>query len=115
MASDIKITSLMAIGGVGSVTLTAYAASPLGMSCLPYMQASKIEFWVANNNNRANATKLTESEVGVAVHGGLATNVTRYYWARAIDPEGNEGEFYPVSPTGGLSATTLTTAPGPNS
>lgn len=115
MASDIKITSLMAVGGVGSVTLTAYAASPLGMTCLPYMQASKIEFWVASNNNRANATKLAESDVGVVVQGGLAASVTRYYWARAIDPEGNEGEFYPVSPTGGISATTLTTAPGPNS
>src|SRR5690554_3042719 len=79
------------------------------------MRAEKIEFWVSTSNNRVNATKIAESEVGIVVHGGLPLGATRYYWARAIDPDGNESEFYPVSSNAGIAATTLTTAPGADS
>lgn len=115
MATDIQVTSLLAAGGAGTITLSAYAASPAGMACLPYMQAVKIEFWVSTSNNRNNATKLGESEVGILVHSGLGENVTRYYWARAVDADGNFSDFYPTSGTGGVAATTATMTPGPNS
>lgn len=115
MASDITISSLTAVGGLGQVALTAVPQVPLGMTCLAYMQPAGVQFWVSTTNNRNNATLLATSDVGFTVHGGLGDSVTRYYWARAVDQEGNFGPFYPASATAGVSATTKTATPGPNS
>ncbi len=115
MASDISVTSLTAAAGVGQITLAALTAAPDGMGCLAYMQPTLVEFWSASVNNRASATKIGESNIGVLVHSGLSAAVTRYYWARAVDPQGNAGAYFPVSATAGIAGTTLTTAPGPNS
>lgn len=115
MASDIEVLSLTAVGGLGQITLTAVPQLPLGMACLNYMQPASVQFWAAAINNRNNAIQIATSDVGIAVHGGLSDSVTRYYWARAVDPEGNVGAFYPSSATGGVPATTKTTTPGPNS
>lgn len=115
MATDITVTTLSTVGGVGQIALSALAVSPAGMTCLPYLRPEAIEFWGSATNDRSTATKIGESSTGFLVHGGLSANVTRYYWARAIDPDGNEGAFYPVSATAGVSGTTLTTQPGPNS
>jgi hypothetical protein len=115
MATDAKVTSLTAVGGVGQITLAAIAAPPAGMECLAYMQPAKVEFWAASSNNRNSASKIGESASGLYTHGGLSASLTRYYWARAVDNDGNLGAYYPASTTGGVSATTLTTTPGPNS
>jgi hypothetical protein len=115
MPSDITVSSLTATGGVGVITVSALTAAPPGLGCLPYMVASKIEFWAATSNNRALAVKIGENEAGIVAHGSLPASTTRYYWARAVDPAGNVGEFYPASATGGIAATTQTTQPPPNS
>lgn len=115
MASDITISSLTAVGGLGQIALSAVPVTPLGMTCLTYMQPAGVEFWASSTNNRGAASAIGTSDVGILVHGGLSDNTTRYYWARAVDPEGNYGAFYPASSTGGVSATTKTVTPGPNS
>jgi hypothetical protein len=111
MATDAKVTSLTAVGGVGQITLAAIAVPPAGMECLAYMQPAKVEFWAASTNNRNSATKIGESASGLYTHGGLSASVTRYYWARAVDNDGNVGAYYPTSATAGVSATTKTTEP----
>lgn len=115
MASDILVTSLSAVPGVGQNSLAAIAVPPAGLEDLVYVQPAKVEFWAAASNNRGGATKVGEAVSGLFVHGGLSASVTRYYWARAVDRDGNVGAYYPASATGGVSATTLTTNPGPNS
>lgn len=112
MASDIKITSLEAVGTVGQVALSAFWAAPAGKSSLPYMQAANVEFWASATNNRSNAVKVKDAgPVGLAVHGGIADGATRYYWARAVDAAGNAGDFFPVSSTGGVPATVTSFQP----
>ncbi len=106
MASDIKVSLLSATGGLDHIALIAISAPPDDMECLVYMQPVKVEIWAATSNNRANAVKVGESASGLFDHTGLPTPTTRYYWARAVDLSGNVGDFYPVSATGGISATT---------
>jgi predicted phage tail protein len=104
MATDAKVTSLTAVPAVGSVALAAIAVPPAGMECLSYMQPAKVEFWAASVNNLLSASKVGESVSGLFSHSGLADGVTRYYWARAVDADGNFGAYYPVG--GGVQATT---------
>lgn len=111
MASDIQVSSLTATAGVGQIGITAIALPPAGMECLSYMQPAKVEIWASATNNRAGATKVGETSSGFYIHGGLAASTTRYYWARAVDGDGNLGAFFPASETAGVSATALTTIP----
>lgn len=115
MPSSITVSSLTAVPGVGLIALAAIAAPPAGFEDLSYMKPANIEFWSATVNNRGSATLVGSSVTGLFNHGGLGVSVTRYYWARVIDPAGNEGPFFPVSATAGVSATTLATAPPANS
>lgn len=116
MASDITINSFAVVAGLGQFALAAAWSSPPGMGCLPYMQAGNVEFYAAATNNRALATKVADGgPVGVAVYAMPTPGTLRYFWARAVDPAGNFGPFFPVSATNGRSATTLTAAPGPDS
>ena len=115
MATDAKVLSLHAAGGLGQIIVTALATAPVGMACLPYMQPASIRIYEATTNNFASATLVgtISSATGVFVRDGLGASVTRYYWAAALDSDGNEGARYPVG--GGAAATTLTATPGPNS
>lgn len=117
MATDITISSLTAVGGLGSIILTATATSPVGMACLPYMQPASVSFYVSSTNNWAAATRLENVPVNLSsafvVQGGLGDSVTRYYWAVPLDADGNEGARYPAGD--GISAKTLTSEPPPNS
>ena len=115
MATDILVSSLSTTPSVGQIGVVAVAQPPAGMECLVYMQPAKVEVWAATTNNRANAAKVGETTSGMFVHGGLPNSATRYYWARAVDGDGNLGAYYPASATAGVSATTLTTTPGPGS
>lgn len=108
----IGISALVATAGVGQISL---AVTPVLPGCLPYLDLDKIEIWAASVNNRASATKVGETGGIQYVHSGLAASTTRYYWARARNKAGTIGDWYPLSATGGVSATTSTTAPGPNS
>lgn len=117
MATDATIVELNAAATLGAVILGASASAPVGMTCLDYMAPEKIEFWGSKTNNRATATKIGTvlAANGVLPHKGLGANETWYYWARAVDSEANLGAYYPVSATAGVTATTLTAAPGANS
>lgn len=116
MASDITITSLTAVGGLGQIAVTAMASSPAGMTCLAYMQPSSIDIYSSATDTWSSASKVgtINSAVGVFIHGGLSDNVTRYYWAVPRDADGNEGARYPAT-TAGVAATTKTAQPGPGS
>jgi hypothetical protein len=113
MASDIQITSLTAVGGVGSIALLAEWAAPAIQSSLPYMQLASVVFYVSATNDFNTATVAGESVTGVISIGSLPLSATRFVWARAKDPAGNLGPRYPVA--GGVSVTTASTNPGPNS
>lgn len=115
MATDATILSLHAAGGLGQIIVTALATAPAGMACLPYMQPASIRIYEATTNNFASAALVgtISSATGVFVRDGLGASVTRYYWAAALDSDGNEGARYPVG--GGAAATTLNAQPGPNS
>lgn len=112
MASDIEIIDLTATGGVGQVALRFDWLAPAGMSCLSYMRPAGFEVWRSASNNRASAVKIGESVIGLVIH---STTASGYYWARAIDPAGNAGAFYPASATAGILGTPGSSAPGPNS
>ena len=100
MASDIKVSSLTVAIGVGQLAITIESQSPSGMSCLAYMQPASFELWEATTNNRSGAAKVADSSNKLFIRDVVGT---RYYWARAVDPAGNLGEFFPVSATGGDS------------
>lgn len=106
--SGITISGLAAVGGVGQVVLTW---SITEASCLPYLRLDKVEIWEATTNNRTAATKVGEIFGTQIARTGLARNVTRYYWVRARDVAGNVGEWYPLSQTGGIAATTRDEVP----
>lgn len=112
MASDIQVTSLSAVGGVGQIAVTVLAVPPPGMTCLSYMQPVAVKIYSATTNNSSAASHIgtVNSGAGVLLHDGLGDAVqTRYYWAAALDREGNEGVRYPFG--GGVPATTKSTVP----
>jgi hypothetical protein len=113
--SNIVVSGLTATGGVGQIVLAWTAADASEFRSLPYMQLDRFEIWSATANNRANATKVGETIGNQFVHSGLLINTTRFYWVRARDRSGNLGDYLPLSATAGISATTSTTAPPPNS
>ena len=111
MASDITISSLSVSTSVGLAVLTGLASSPAGQSCLPYMQAVRVEFYVSATNNRASATAYDGGLAGIAK---ISLSAGTYYaWARAVDSDGNFGAYYPVSATGGTSFAVPDATPGP--
>jgi len=103
MASDITITSLAAVGGVGQILLTAFAGAPAGLGCLPYMLPAKIEFWASAGNDRETAVKIADSTTGLYTLTGLTDMATRNFWSRAIDIGGEPGPFYPSSASAGVA------------
>lgn len=110
--SEIVVDSLTAIGGTQAIVLNFTITDP---TQLQYLYFDKVEIWAAASNNRATAVQVGEGSGPQFIHTGLAVSTTRYYWARAKDNSGLLGEWYPVSATGGVSATTLSNALGPNS
>lgn len=110
--SEIIVSALSADGAVGSNVLTWSVTAGV---CLSYLVLDAVEVWASATNDRATATKVGETFGLQMTHSGLSANTTRYYWIKARDVSGNHGEWYPESATSGVSATTLTTEPGPNS
>ena len=66
-----------------------------------------IEVLCSLTNNRNNGSTIAEILSDYFVHDGISDNTTQYYWIRAWDTSGNYSSWYPSSPTGGVSATTL--------
>lgn len=111
MPSDITINSLKATAGLGQIVLSAAWNAAGGRVGLPYAEAAKVEFWGGTSNDLDSASKVGESgAAGIYVHGDLSDGATWYYWARAVDPQGNFGQY-----SSGISATTKSAALGPDS
>ena len=106
--SSILVSGLAAIGGVGQVALTWSVGI---VPCLSYLMLDKVEIWASPTTNRAGATKVGEILGTNWVHVGLSRSTTRFYWIRARDFGGNLGEWYPVSATAGIAATTRDEVP----
>jgi len=64
------------------------------------------QIYEASSNDRTTATQIAEVASTRMARSGLAGGLTRYYWIRNVDTTGNVSSWYPVSSTGGVSATT---------
>lgn len=96
------ITNLTATGVVGGIALVASAP--------PVEQWDVIEFYGAATNDRTGATLVARIRADAYTH-GFASATTRYYWARTRK-NGRVSGFYPVSSTGGVSATSIDAGSG---
>jgi hypothetical protein len=70
-----------------------------------------VEVWASMTNDRTTASLIAAVPVMFSTtrqwtHTGLGTNETWYYWLRPRGWSGIVGPFQPISPTGGVSATT---------
>lgn len=88
-------TGLTAVGGLGNITLdwTNPSDSDLFVT----------QIWENSVDNSATATNIAVTGSDSFVRGGLAPDVTRYYWIKAVDTSGNISGF---NDTGGTTATT---------
>ncbi|MBX3536427.1 MAG: hypothetical protein KF735_02215 [Chelatococcus sp.] len=109
--SNIAVTNLVATSGVGQNLITVTTAGGGLSDCLFYLNLQKVEIWASSTNNRGAATKVGETSTSTLPHGGLGVSATRYYWARAVDNSGLIGEWYPLSATAGIVATTSNQVP----
>lgn len=114
--SNIVIPSLTVTTGIGQLIAEwAPGVDSTEFSGLTGMQLAAYEVWVSSTNNRGSATKVGETIATQYAIKGLSASTTRYVWVRARDKSGNHGDFYPLSATGGISATTSTILPPDNS
>lgn len=110
--SNITASALAATAAIGHINLT-WAYSDPNADGLPYLKLDAIEVWAASSNNRSGASKVGE---GLTFFGHTVTaGATRFYWIKARNASGNYGDWYPLSATAGVSATSGTAVPGPNS
>lgn len=83
-------TSMSAIASIGNVFLSWIAPSDVDVDT--------IEVYSNTTNNSGTATLLTvvnaaAAQAGGYTHSGIATNVARYYWTKAVDTSGNKSAF----------------------
>ena len=102
--SNIAISNLTAIGGLGQIALKWDLADP-NVGGLPYLQFRIVEVWASRTNNFATATKIGEATANAFVHAGLSRGETWYYWTVPRDRSNLEGARFPASPTAGVSGT----------
>jgi hypothetical protein len=65
-----------------------------------------VEIWEAASNDRAAAVRVGDARGTVFLRSGLGVDVTRWYWARAVDRSGNVGPWN-ADVAAGVPATTL--------
>jgi hypothetical protein len=92
MASDITITDLTAEGAANQVGLTWSVDDP-NIGRLPYLQFSHAEIRYADNEAMTGAVTLSTSVQYAYNHMNLLPGAEYWYQARAIDYEGQEGEW----------------------
>lgn len=102
--SDITVSGLTAVAGIGIIELSWTVTNP-NIGGLYYLDLRTVEVWASATNNRGAATKVREGDT-VASH-VLTSGSTRYYWIRAKNNSDNYGDWYPSSATAGVSATSL--------
>lgn len=71
-----------------------------------------MQVWVSDTNDRSLATLLAITRSTYFIHTDLPAPANRYYWIKAVNPDGLESTFYPASPTGGILGQSVTVAPG---
>ena len=91
-------TFLLATGAYKSVNISWNNPADLDLSY--------VEIYSNTTNNLSTATPVGTSASTNFTHYGLANNVTRYYWVRAVDYSLNKSPF-----TASVNATTLLIAP----
>jgi hypothetical protein len=101
MASTITVSSLAATAGYGQNFLSWNYSNP--NSGLTGMHLDAIEVWAATANDRTAASKIDERKASQFVH-VFNDGDPRWYWARARDNWGNFGDWFPSSPTAGITA-----------
>lgn len=103
--SDITVAGLVAKPGVQQNKLEWTISDP---NTLPYLALDAVEVWSATADDRADGTFARVGE-GITdfVHGGISEEVTRYYWIRPRNMSGFYGDWYPASPTAGISGKSL--------
>lgn len=110
--SNITCLALVAQAGIASVTLTWLYSDP-NFNGLNYLELDAVEVWASSTTSRSNAAKVGEGET-FFVH-PVPEGATRRYWVRARNNSGSYGDWYPLSATGGVTATAGSATPGPNS
>lgn len=65
-----------------------------------------MEVWRSTTNNRSNASLIAAVRSDHYADNLGAADLTRYYWIRAKNTSGEVSDYYPVSATAGVSATT---------
>jgi hypothetical protein len=65
-----------------------------------------VEIWEAASNDRGAAVRVGDARGTVFLRSGLGVDVTRWYWARAVDRSGNVGAWN-ADAAAGVPATTL--------
>lgn len=99
--SNITVTSLTLISGRANAVLNFVVTDPnVGRYKL---ELDAVEIWASATNDRTAASKIGEG-IGQIVETAIAQGL-RYYWAKARNGYGNYGDWYPSSPTGGVSGT----------
>lgn len=84
----------------------------IAWSANPDADYSRSELWEATSNNRAAAYLIFDGKGNRFARTGLGGSVTRWYWVIDYDRSGNASAWYPVSATGGVSATTASPGGG---
>lgn len=108
MALNLAITPIAAPTIAGLAATATLKGILLTWTALQDSTLFAVEVWVSTTNDRALATLLATVTNNYFLHTGLASNTTRYYWARSKNIHGRtDGAWTPSSSTAGISATTL--------
>lgn len=105
MSSNITVSSLTATSVAGGVKL-AWAVTDPNANGLPYRSLDAVEVWAATSNDRSGATKVGEG-ITDFFHNYLPVETFFYYWIKARDKEGSEGDWYPSGSTSGVVGGTI--------
>jgi hypothetical protein len=108
--SELTISSLTATGAAGQIVLDFVVDNPTANG-LPYLFLDHVDIYAASSNNRDSATKVGSSVSRQFIHSGLSKSTTRYYWVKAVNASGYDGEWYPSGATSGVSAETTNEIP----
>ena len=92
-------TSLAVVGALGGFDIAVSAS--------PDADYARTEIWMALSNDRSTAVRVFSGPGTRFSLTGLPGSVTRWFWAYHVDRSGNDSTWFPISATGGSSATTL--------
>ena len=107
--SNITVSNLAASSGIGHILLNWSFDDPNARG-IEQCRLDAVELWAATTNDRGPddallATKIDEGR-DKAAHMALTQGAIFYYWIRPRNKARFYGEWYPLSPTGGVVGTT---------